>query len=207
MSIRSLREPLADNYLLRVHLMKFEWVARQLRASILRKPSAAAGFTLAEGLSVVAIIGVLMAMGAPTWLGLRNGHNLSTAQSEAYQMLQRAQTEADRTRLGWQVSFRTVNERVEASVHPANSLSGSWQMLPEGIRIDAAETTFALSNGIYQVQFDNANGRVNGQLGRITFIGKSGSSTRRCVMVSTLLGALRKGQNQTSPDAGGRYCY
>jgi prepilin-type N-terminal cleavage/methylation domain-containing protein len=166
-----------------------------------------AGFTLIESLVVMAIVGILAAISGPTLLGLLNGHNLSTAQSQAYQTIQAAQSQADRTRTSWDASFRIVNDRVEATAHPANSVPSAWEPLPTGVRIDAAETTLLLSNGIYQAEFNHLNGRVNGQLGRITFVGNSGSSARRCVMVSTLLGTLRKGESQRTPDSGGRFCY
>jgi prepilin-type N-terminal cleavage/methylation domain-containing protein len=168
---------------------------------------ASAGFTLVESLVVVAIIGILTAMSGPTWLWLMNGHRLSSTQSQAYQIIQSAQSRADHTRTSWRASFRIVNDGVEAAAHPSDTLPTTWESLPSGVRIDTAETTFLLSNGIYQVQFNHLNGRVNGQLGRITFIGSAGGNARRCVMVSTLLGALRKGQSQDRPDSGGRFCY
>jgi prepilin-type N-terminal cleavage/methylation domain-containing protein len=172
-----------------------------------RRHHASAGFTLVESLIVVVLIGLLMTMSGPAWLWLLNGHSLSSAQSQAYQILQSAQSRADHTRTSWGASFRVVNNRVEAAAHPSDTLPSTWESLPSGVRIDTAETTFSLSNGIYQVQFNHLNGRVNGQLGRITFIGNSGGNARRCVMVSTLLGALRKGESQNTPDAGGRFCY
>lgn len=165
------------------------------------------GFTLIETLIVVAIVGILMVMTGPVWIGLFSAKNLNVAQNQAYQLIRTAQSEADRARMDWQAAFRNANGNVEAATHPAYGLPSNWEVIATGVSIDPAETTLALASGIYRVQFNHKNGRVNGQLGRITFANTSGGNARRCVIVSTLLGELRKGQTQATADSSGRFCY
>ena len=43
--------------------------------------------------------------------------------------------------------------------------------------------------------------------GRISLRGKSGSKVRRCIIVSTLLGAMRTGKDHLKVDSSDKYCY
>ncbi len=73
-------------------------------------------------------------------------------------------------------------------------------------------------NGPWRVQFNyqgcpvrkprNQCGQTSIQaLGRITLRSKHGGEYRRCVIVSTLLGAMRKGENHPKADSSDKYCY
>ena len=97
---------------------------------------------------------------------------------------------------------------MEWAVHDRNTplAQAPWETLSTRVKLDPAETTLQPMAGGYRVRF-NYKGRVSDRLGRVTFMGRRPSTQRRCVFVSTLLGALRRGTNQTSPDRGGRYCY
>jgi type II secretory pathway pseudopilin PulG len=44
-------------------------------------------------------------------------------------------------------------------------------------------------------------------LGRLTLRSKNGGEARRCVIVSTLLGNLRRGYEHDQPDGSDKYCY
>jgi hypothetical protein len=79
-----------------------------------------------------------------------------------------------------------------------------WNSLDPNVQLDP-ETTLRRVRGVWRVEFNHL-GRVNGQLGRITLSGKSGGRAKRCVVVSTLLGTLRKASNRTTP-RDGKYCY
>lgn len=166
------------------------------------------GFTLPEAIAVVAIVGALMAIAAPGWLAFQNAQELSAAQDRVFQSMRQTQVEAIENSATWQTSVRDLNGLVQIAVHPSTALTTGlvWQSLDPDIRIDTRETTLATSGGVYRVQF-NHKGQVNGQLGRITLSINNGSRTRRCVVVSTLLGSLRKSSNRPTPDQGGRYCY
>lgn len=73
------------------------------------------------------------------------------------------------------------------------------------MRLDA-ETTLQESNGIKQIQFDYRGSVSKPPLGRITLSSKSGGKAKRCVIVSTILGAMRTAKEHPTTN-NGKYCY
>jgi len=184
------------------------WQRRGLRLGLGHQKCHIAGFTLLEMAVVLAIIGSLMAIAVPAWLTIADQRRLTSSQDKVVQAMRLAQSRAEQLRVSWQTSLRQVNGTVQVAIHPVDTspdLTG-WENLATGIELDVAETTLPQINGVYRVQFNHA-GRVHGQLGRFTVKGKRISQMKQCVVVSTLLGAVRRGQNQTAPDSTGRYCY
>ena len=158
------------------------------------------GFTLIEIMVVLVIIGVLAAIASPVWSSLLNKQRLNAARNEAFQAIRTAQHHAKLNQVDWQVSFREVNGLVQWVTHPDSTTPSDalWRSLDPNIRIDPGTTLyFDPTNKLYRLRFTH-QGRVSGQLGRITFSGKTDSNPKRCVIVSTLLGALREGEEQTS---------
>ncbi|MGF1515240.1 MAG: prepilin-type cleavage/methylation domain-containing protein, partial [Elainellaceae cyanobacterium] len=105
----------------------------------------------------------------------------------------------------WQVSLRAENGAIEWASHAAeiSPHQAAWQLLQPSqsrLHIDSA-STFRQANGIYQLQFDH-QGHVSDRLGRLTLKGPQ-PRMRRCVVVSTLLGALRKGRERPGADGCG----
>lgn len=166
------------------------------------------GFTLLELLVVISTIGILFAIAAPTGMGLLHTARLNTAQSEVYQAIREAQHKAKLHRTAWQFSIRESQDSVQWAVHPDNTLppNSTWKKLDSHIRIDE-ETTLLKTNGIHQMLFNHL-GTTSGQLGRLTLSIKANvnSSAKRCVIVSTILGAIRKGSEHSKP-RDGKYCY
>jgi prepilin-type N-terminal cleavage/methylation domain-containing protein len=165
------------------------------------------GFTLLENLVVVFLIGILAAILTPSWMSFINTRRLNTAQSQVYQAMRQAQSQAKKEKLTFQVSFREHNTILQWSVHPATvkPTDAIWNNLDSSVKLDD-ETTLQESNNIRQIQFDHLGSVRKPPLGRITLSSKSGGKAKRCVFVSTILGALRTAKENPTAD-GGKYCY
>uniref|UniRef100_A0A832M440 Prepilin-type N-terminal cleavage/methylation domain-containing protein n=1 Tax=Oscillatoriales cyanobacterium SpSt-402 TaxID=2282168 RepID=A0A832M440_9CYAN len=165
------------------------------------------GFTLLEIIGVLLIVSVLCAIAAPGWLHLMDVSRLNTGQDEVFQALKMAQHRATLNKTTWEFGIReTTNGIVQWAVYSESTIpdSASWKNLDSSIKLDP-ETTVRRVRGIHRVQFNHI-GAVNGQLGRITLSSKNRSQTKRCVIVSTLLGAMRRGSEHVRPNDG-RFCY
>ncbi|BAZ04375.1 pilus assembly FimT family protein [Calothrix sp. NIES-3974] len=129
------------------------------------------------------------------------------------------------------------NGVVSWAVHPANpnqfihpdirNQDGLWQKLPSDVRIDETvnpkgnrETTIpkATSASEWRILFNYQGCPVYAvsneciktslrTLGQITLHIPTSSQIKRCVYVSTVLGALRQGKEHTQPNNSGKYCY
>lgn len=154
------------------------------------------GFSMLEVIVVMAIVGIIAAIAAPSWVSFSTTWKLNAAQDEVYQALRQAQAEAKRRGIGWQVSFQNVDGQAQYASHPVTTAPflAAWSTLPESVQLDPDRTTVRLDNGVYEVQF-NHKGHVNGQLGRVSLMGNESVPTRRSVLASTLIGALRKAKN------------
>lgn len=168
------------------------------------------GFTLLEALVVVVMVGIVAAIAAPGWLSFLEKSQLTVANDKLYLGIRQAQSEAQRKRTAWRYSVREHNGLVEWAVHPDSLTTvAQWEAFDGGsIKIDS-ESTFASSAGVYYVRFDEGGNPHH--LGRMTFSGKRFSSSKRCVIVSTLIGAARKSKEQPTPDptytTRDRFCY
>ena len=155
----------------------------------------ATGFTLLELLVVIIMVGVLAALIAPGWLAFLNVRRLNVAQDRVYIAMRETQERARQRRQVWQASFREVNGTVQWAVHPAEAppQESDWQEIGNFVQVDPASTTLYChpSQGVWRARFDG-RGHTNGRLGRLTLMPASGGAARRCVFVSTLLGALRR---------------
>ncbi|BAZ25751.1 hypothetical protein NIES4073_66570 [Kalymmatonema gypsitolerans NIES-4073] len=154
----------------------------------------------------IIIIGILAAITVPSWLGFVNTVRLNTAQQEVYLAIRQAQRQASTNKLDWKVSFREQNGTVQWAVHPAtiNPADAIWNSLDPNVRLDT-ETTLQQENGGH-IQFDY-RGNVNPPLRRITLSSRNGGKAKRCVYISTILGAMRTAKEQEKPDSYGKYCY
>ncbi|MBC6418969.1 MAG: type II secretion system protein [Prochloron sp. SP5CPC1] len=183
------------------------------------------GFTLLETLVVVMIMGIMAAVATPSWLRFVSDQRLFAAQSKIYGVMKQSQNNAIRTQKTWEACFREQNDRIQWSVHQPGSDTCApagivWNDLGvESIQIynqkndkNECETTLYQSGtsctgtGPWRVQF-NYLGHVNGRLGQITIVTNNNNQNQRCIYVSTLLGALRKGEKHERANGSDKYCY
>lgn len=199
------------------------------------------GYTLIEIVTIVAIIGILSAIIAPSWLSFVERQRLNTAQNQVYRAMQEAKSNALRDKITWQVSFRKVivngKQVSQFAIHPAHSEqfipdsvlnnNSLWYNFDSNINIDDTknnkgkdETSLIKQTelGPWRAQFNHYGCPVSkpqhqcGQTsitakGRLTLLSKNGGKLRRCVIISTLLGAMRTGEEHATPDDTDKYCY
>jgi Tfp pilus assembly protein FimT len=169
----------------------------------------ATGFTLHESLILVVIVGLLAAIAAPTFMGLFHRRQLATAQDMVYQGLRATQMDAMQLRQEQQFSIRQRDDHLEWASHPKSihpTEVNHWTPLIDGVVFAEKDNTLPATGDIRYVRF-NFQGDVKYRLGTVTLQSQSGGNPRRCVVVSTLIGAMRRGENHRQPNDNGRYCY
>ncbi len=170
------------------------------------------GYSLLEIMTIVAILGTMAAIATPSYLGWAHRLRLNGAQQQVMMAMKRAQHKATKTLVPQEISFRetthgpgpTAGKQVEWSIHPIDTQPIVWESLPPEIRLDS-ETSLRRKDKLYVMQF-NERGEANGQLGRVTIALSNDPNNKRCVIVSTLLGAMRSGESHPKPNDG-NYCY
>jgi type II secretory pathway pseudopilin PulG len=152
-------------------------------------------------------VAILGAIALPTWLAFVDTQRLNVAQSQVYFAFREAQSQAKKEKLTVQISFREYNAIAQWAIHDAtiSPSQAKWNNFDENIILDP-ETTLQYSNGVRRIQFDYLGAVREPPLGRITLSSKYGGKSKRCVFVSTILGALRTAKEHPLMKEG-KYCY
>ncbi|MEH1850076.1 MAG: type II secretion system protein [Nostoc sp.] len=195
------------------------------------------GFTLPEMLVVVVLIGILATLGISNWLAFVEIHRLNTAQNEVYYAMRQAQSQATKDKLTKQATFRIQNGVVQWAVHQAEAgqfipnavkTNGNlWHNLEPNTGIDEEEnnkgkkeTTLRKQTSqqvwrvifnyqgcpIYEVGDECTNTSLR-TLGQITLYSQNAGKVKRCVYVSTILGAIKTGNDHQRANENDKYCY
>lgn len=166
------------------------------------------GFTLLETLIVLVIVGIFSALVLPTLSGSQERWRVSEAQSKAYSAIRKTQNMAMRHHMTWQFSIReSLSGEIEWAIHPLSGTPTDWKTLGDNaLDLDLADTTLHNRDGTYYVRFDY-KGRLASQTRTLTFTSSRAPSIKSCIVMSTLLGAIRQSKEQPEPNTRGRYCY
>jgi prepilin-type N-terminal cleavage/methylation domain-containing protein len=187
-------------------------------------PESNTGFTLIEFLVVVIIIAVLSAIAAPGWLGFVSQRRVNAANETILRSVQQAQSEAKKTKQSYSVSLLVPSSSddvpkiaVSQGSAPPEDDSPLWKSVGEGIKPGQiwlgtnVTSSNTVGNNLDQVPSDDPTkiitfdymGTVPPTAARsiiVVAVPAPGNSsnpvpqTRRCVEVTTLLGAIRGGR-------------
>ncbi len=184
-----------------------------------------AGFTLIEALVVMIMAGILFAIAAPSWVGFLNRQRLSTARGQVFEILRSAQADAKRTKVNRAIVFdntttTNTDQQPRVIVVPVldNALTpseviakvpasdGRWQVLGNGdIKAGAIKIAGKRDQGTATnsgaIIFDTY-GNVNPNIGATPYtitVQTAAAPSRRCVKVTTLLGAMTSAEDGDCP--------
>ncbi len=154
------------------------------------------------------IIGILAAIATPSWLKYVANRRVTAVRDEVRQGILSAQSAAIAHRSSWRFSIREVDDHLAWAIHP-NTITWQevtvWNALHPSVTFYDSDTTMVSSGGTHYVRF-NYRGDVAYRLSTVTFDSRDGTATNKCVVISTIIGATRKGQEHLHPN-GKRYCY
>jgi prepilin-type N-terminal cleavage/methylation domain-containing protein len=139
------------------------------------------GFTLAESLIVMAIVGILMAMAIPSFIAAQNRAKLAQATEMVVASLQSAQREAIRRNQSCTLTLDKVDRKI---VGEQGCLLSGDRLLPDAIDLDYAGGSGNIQYGV----------RGNTTTNKSIILAIRGNpNNARCLTISAPLGIIRLG--------------
>jgi prepilin-type N-terminal cleavage/methylation domain-containing protein len=144
------------------------------------------GFTLIESLIVILIVGILIAMGIPSFIAAQNRAKLAQATDTVVASLQEAQREAIRRNQSCTLTLDKISHKIAGQ---AGCLLSGDRILPDAIDLDYTGATGTIRYGI------RGNTTTNKSI--VLAIRDSPTNTR-CLTISAPLGIIRLGSYDLS---------
>ncbi|MCT7970461.1 pilus assembly FimT family protein [Laspinema olomoucense] len=143
------------------------------------------GFTLLEVLVVVFMVGILAAIGGPSWLSMLNNTRLNKAQDAIAVAIGDAQRQARQSKSSRKVTIQQASSGgiVQWAIHTEPTPPTEGQKIEQdGLIIDPSSWTITFDPKGYT---DDTGTML---------ISLQNGGTQKCVIVKTLLGTVRKAQ-------------
>ncbi|MEM9214544.1 MAG: type II secretion system protein [Cyanobacteria bacterium P01_F01_bin.150] len=177
---------------------------RLIKNYSLLKSSSTKGMTILEVIVVVAILGILAAIAAPSWLAFANRQRANRATDQVLQSIRSAQADAKRTRRTRTLKFE-FDENTNTSYINSNGISSK---IGEGdldgmVALEVLESTTDDDNNPQwtklenSISFTSTGGIADVNLPiyiNVRIPDKDG--VKKCVIIRSLLGATRTGSNE-----------
>jgi len=171
---------------------------RKLRTFVNRTGRAkTSGFTLAEVLGVVFILGVFAAIAAPGFIGLINRQRVRTVQGGTYQALQTAKSKARTQKMSYCASFMMESGVPKVAIHPSDSPPSVWEPFNFEIESEQVEL-FTEDAESDRICFD-FKGNTEQVGATVVMQIPEAEETRLCVGVASLVGVVTKGSGSACP--------
>lgn len=187
------------------------------RRSLLNSRLSTDGFTLIEVLVVIIITGILFAIAVPSWSAFVNQQRVSAARAQVSQAIRNAQSKASRTKVAQAVVFENrIGQSLRYAIIPISDTSApvvdrtkitAWENLGDAstLRLSVAQGNFAspppLIFNIYGgvITTNLPVPAADQPLYTVTIGTTRSANPRRCVKVTTLLGAAEEASDSECP--------